>query len=353
MNKPFPLRILPILAPAAFILACLTVLLPLTAGSINLTYLYTFRTSFLGILLEALPFVLLGSLLSSLVHLYVSEQLLKKWIPKNPAAGILTACILGLLFPVCECGMIPLIRRLIQKGMPVYIATVFILSGPIINPVVFGATYMAFRLYPEMVYARMGLAFFVAASIGVMIYVTWKNDPLKTASISKAHSHSHHDHDHDHDHNHACHHTAHHTHSNQGEKKWTSIFVHTADEFFDMGKYLLLGCMLTAGIQSFVAKESLESIGNGPVSAYVFMMGFAFLLSLCSTSDAFVAQTFLHSFSSGSLLAFLVFGPMLDFKNTLMLLSVFKTKFVIYLAFLICAVVFTGAVAVDALFLSQ
>ncbi|RCX20343.1 hypothetical protein DFP94_10364 [Fontibacillus phaseoli] len=363
MNEPFPLRILPILAPAAFILACLTVLLPLPAGSINLSYLYTFRTSFLGILLEALPFVLLGSLLSSLVHLYVSEQLLKKWIPKNPAAGILTACILGLLFPVCECGMIPLIRRLIQKGMPVYIATVFILSGPIINPVVFGATYMAFRMYPEMVYARMGLAFFVAASIGVMIYITWKSDPLKTAPVSKAHSHSHHayhehdhhDHDdpHDHHHNHACHHHDHHPHSNHHEKKWTSIFVHTADEFFDMGKYLLLGCMLTAGIQSFVAKESLESIGSGPVSAYVFMMGFAFLLSLCSTSDAFVAQTFLHSFSSGSLLAFLVFGPMLDFKNTLMLLSVFKTKFVIYLAFLICTVVFTGAVAADAFFLSQ
>lgn len=338
MNKLFPLRILPILAPAAFILACMTVLLPLAAGSVDLTYLYTFRTSFLGILLEALPFVLLGSILSSLVHLYVSEQLLKKWIPKNPAAGILTACILGLLFPVCECGMIPLIRRLIQKGMPVYIATVFILSGPIINPVVFGATYMAFRLYPEMVYARMGLAFFVAASIGVMIYVTWKTDPLKTASVSGATAQDHH---------------AHHSHSNQGKKKWTSLFVHTADDFFDMGKYLLLGCMLTAGIQSFVAKESLESIGSGPISAYVFMMGFAFLLSLCSTSDAFVAQTFLHSFSSGSLLAFLVFGPMLDFKNTLMLLSVFKTKFVIYLAFLICTVVFTGAVAVDAFFLSQ
>ncbi|MDN4068478.1 permease [Paenibacillus vini] len=338
MNKLFPLRILPILAPAAFILACITVLLPLAAGSVDLTYLYTFRTSFLGILLEALPFVLLGSILSSLVHLYVSEQLLKKWIPKNPAAGILTACILGLLFPVCECGMIPLIRRLIQKGMPVYIATVFILSGPIINPVVFGATYMAFRLYPEMVYARMGLAFFVAASIGVMIYVTWKTDPLKMASASGATAQDH---------------PAHHSHSNQGKKKWTSIFVHTADEFFDMGKYLLLGCMLTAGIQSFVAKESLESIGSGPISAYVFMMGFAFLLSLCSTSDAFVAQTFLHSFSSGSLLAFLVFGPMLDFKNTLMLLSVFKTKFVIYLAFLICTVVFTGAVAVDAFFLSQ
>ncbi|MNZ76586.1 putative permease [compost metagenome] len=81
------------------------------------------------------------------------------------------------------------------------------------------------------------------------------------------------------------------------------------------------------------------------------MMGFAFVLSLCSTSDAFVASTFMHSFSSGSLLAFLVFGPMLDFKNLLMLLSVFKTKFVLYLAFLICTVVFIGSALTGGIFL--
>ncbi|WP_412067005.1 permease [Paenibacillus sp. alder61] len=334
MNKSAPLRLLPVLLPAAFTLACLTVMLPRLLPALDLSFLQTFRTSFLGILLEALPFVLLGSLLSSLLHLFVTEEALDRWIPKHPVASILTACVLGLVFPICECGIIPLIRRLIQKGMPVYIAIVFILSGPIINPVVYGATYMAFRLYPEMVYARMGLAFLVSASIGFMIYATWKSSPLKvTRSTLNSES------------------VAETEMRNRPRgSKWTAVLVHTSDEFFDMGKYLLIGCLLTAGIQSFVAKESLTMIGNGPVSSYLFMMGFAFLLSLCSTSDAFVAQTFLTTFSSGSLLAFLVFGPMLDFKNTLMLLSVFKTKFVLYLAFLIFAVVFIGAVAVDAFY---
>lgn len=357
-NKPVPLRVLPILVPAAFILACLTVLAPLFAKSMDFTGLHTFRTSFLGILLEALPFVLLGSLLSSLLHIYVSEEALRRWIPKNPVSGILAACVLGLVFPVCECGMIPLIRRLIQKGMPVYIAVVFILSGPIINPVVYGATYMAFRLYPEMVYARMGLAFIVAAAIGFIIYVTWKNNPLKHPPSSESARHPHdehvghsHSHSHSHTHSHGRHH--HGSGESRGKGTWNVVFTHTADEFFDMGKYLLLGCLLTAGIQTFVARESLIAVGSGPLSSYLFMMGFAFLLSLCSTSDAFVAQTFLHTFSPGSLLAFLVFGPMLDFKNTLMLMSVFKVKFVLYLAFLIFAVVFTGAIAVDALYLSN
>lgn len=331
MNKIVSTRLLPFLVPISFAIACLTVILPHVTQYINTDYIHVFRTSFLGILLEALPFVLVGAVLSSLLHLYVSEETLSKWIPKNPILGILFACVLGLIFPVCECGMIPLIRRLIQKGMPVYIAVVFILSGPILNPVVYAATFMAFRLYPEMVYARMGLAFVVSASIGVMIYVTWRNNPLKL-SLSRVDTEPTHKIEH------------------RGGRI-NSIFVHAADEVFEMGKYLIIGCLITAGIQSFVARESLTAIGAGPVSSYVFMMGFAFVLSLCSTSDAFVASTFVHSFSSGSLLAFLVFGPMLDFKNMLMLLAVFKTKFVLYLTFLICTVVFIGSVLTGGLFL--
>lgn len=335
MNKTALPRLLPVLVPAAFALACLTVLFPSLVSQVPLDGVQIFKTSFIGILLEALPFMLIGALLSSLLHLFVSEETIRRWMPKHPVPGILFACLLGLVFPVCECGMIPLIRRMIQKGMPVYIAVVFILSGPILNPVVFSATYMAFRLYPEMVYARMGLAFAVSAAIGAIVYITWKDNPLKLSfspgmgGAGPRHSPAY------------------------GGSKLAAVFVHAADEVFEMGKYLLIGCMLTAGIQTFVAKENLAEIGGGPVSAYLFMMGFAFLLSLCSTSDAFVAFTFLQTFSGGSLLAFLVFGPMLDFKNALMLLSVFRTKFVLFLAFLICTIVFTGAVLTDTLWLSQ
>ncbi|AZK48261.1 permease [Paenibacillus lentus] len=378
MNPITQSRWLSLLLPAAFVLACLIVVVPslLALPIIDLNYIHLFKTSFIGILLEALPFVIIGALLSSLVHLYISENTLSKWIPKNPVTGILFACTLGLIFPVCECGMIPLIRKLIQKGMPVYIAAVFILAGPIVNPVVYGATYMAFRLHPEMVYARMGLAFLVAAVVGWMVYATWNANPLRDRSLSPPAAHKHnckHNHGHDlqHDNNHKHNHnhnhqephqqhtllhnptpdTHHHEHSRQGGRV-TSIFVHAADEVFDMGKYLIMGCLITAAIQSFIPRESLIAIGGGPVSSYVFMMGFAFLLSLCSTSDAFVASAFTHTFSSGSLLAFLVFGPMLDLKNVLMLLSVFRIKFVLYFAFLICTVVFIGSVIVGKLYLS-
>lgn len=363
MNQMNPSRWLPFLLPAAFVAACLIVIVPplLASVSMDFNYIHLFKTSFIGILLEALPFVLIGALLSSLVHHYISEDTLSKWIPKNPAVGILFACTLGFIFPVCECGMIPLIRKLIQKGMPVYIAAVFILAGPIVNPVVYGATYMAFRLHPEMVYARMGLAFLVAAVIGWMIYATWNSSPLKTKSLSDPsiqHHHHHRTHRQDHQHTHMHDHTHHappHKHEtghSEQRGKMTFIFVHAADEVFDMGKYLIMGCLITAAIQTFIPRESLVAVGGGPVSSYIFMMGFAFLLSLCSTSDAFVASAFTHTFSGGSLLAFLVFGPMLDLKNILMLLSVFRVKFVLYFAFLICTVVFIGSVVVGKLYLS-
>jgi uncharacterized membrane protein YraQ (UPF0718 family) len=82
----------------------------------------------------------------------------------------------------------------------------------------------------------------------------------------------------------------------------------------------------------------------------VFMMGFAYILSLCSTSDAFVASSFVNTFTTGSLLTFLVFGPMLDFKGTLMLLSVFKTKFVLLLMALIVVTVLSGSLIFERLF---
>ncbi|WP_042196765.1 permease [Paenibacillus camerounensis] len=318
-----PFKLLPLLIPAVFLIILGVVWLPAHPELLDNSYLHSFKTAFIGILLEALPFVLLGALLSSLLRVFVPDEWISRWIPRRPVPAILFGCLLGILFPVCECGMIPLVRRLMQKGMPLYVAVVFILSGPILNPVVYGATLTAFRTHPWLAYARMGLAFAVAAAIGFIIYATVTKSPLRL-SIRRETGEPH-------------------RLSTRGGR-FVSVLVHTSDEFFEMGKYLIIGCLLTSGIQSFMDHGSLEAIGGMPLGSYLFMMGLAFVLSLCSTSDAFVAATFLHTFPAGSLLAFMVLGPMLDFKNSLMLLSLFKTRFALYLFFLIFAAVFTGSV---------
>ncbi|MBP1966589.1 permease [Paenibacillus aceris] len=292
----------------------------------------SFKTIFISILLEAIPFILLGVLLSSLLQTFVSEQAIRRFIPKNPILGILFACLLGILFPMCECGMIPVVRRLILKGMPVYIAVVFIIAGPIINPIVFAATFMAFRNHPAIAYSRMGLAFAAAVIIGLLLYRFVQSNPLRNSRVNgEGHHHHHH-------------------HHGSFSSKVNSFFLHASDEFFEMGKYLVFGSLLTALIQIFMQRESLLAIGQGPISSHLFMIGFAYILSLCSTSDAFVASSFQTSFTSGSLLTFLVFGPMLDFKSTLMLLSVFKTKFVLILSVLIVITVLTCSLLFEHLF---
>lgn len=113
--------------------------------------------------------------------------------------------------------------------------------------------------------------------------------------------------------------------------KISATIRHGADELFDMGKYLIFGAFLSAAIQTFLDRGSLVAIGHGEWSSHLFMMGFAYILSICSTSDAFVASSFANTFSVGSLLTFLVFGPMIDMKGTLMLLSTFRAKFVLKL----------------------
>lgn len=324
MTALTPVKIIPLLLPAAFLLTTGILWLPGHPELLDNGYTDTFKAAFLGILLEALPFVLLGALLSSLLRVFVPDGVISRWIPRRPVPAILFSCLLGLLFPVCECGMIPLVRRLMHKGMPLYVAVVFILSGPIVNPVVYGATVMAFRSHPELAYARMGLALAVAAVIGLILYATVRKSPLRLTMRSGGEA-------------------LHRTETRGG--RLAAVFVHTSDEFFEMGKYLIIGCLLTSGLQTFMHQGSLAAIGERPLGSYLFMMGLSFALSLCSTSDAFVASTFLHSFPAGSLLAFMVLGPMLDFKNALMLLSLFKTRFALYLFFLIFAAVFTGSVA--------
>ncbi|MEK3882876.1 permease [Paenibacillus sp. PL2-23] len=307
------------------------------------TQLQAFNVLFIGILLEAFPFILLGVIFSAILQVFVSDETIRRFTPSSIWGGLLFGGLLGIIFPLCECGMIPVIRRLIRKGMPAYIGMTYLLAGPIINPIVFSSTYIAFRSNPEVTYSRMALAFAVAVSIGLVFAKFAKHSPLREAGHTHAHAHIHaHTHTHTHTHTHA-------TGGGKGQSKWSATLGHASDEFFDMGKYLIFGALLTAIIQTSIEREMLASIADQPLLGYMLMMAFAFLLSICSTTDAFIAASFGGMFQTGPLLAFLVFGPMVDLKNTLMLLSTFKVKVVLLLIGLVFAFTLAGAMLTEVL----
>ncbi|WP_438432626.1 permease [Gorillibacterium sp. sgz500922] len=297
--------------------------------------LLTFKTMLFGIVLEALPFLLLGVAVSAFMQAFVSDRTLRRLIPNHPLGGIAAAAVLCLLFPLCECGIVPIVRRLIAKGMPAYIGVVFLLAGPIFNPVVFAATRAAFRTEPQMAYWRLGFGLLVGCLIALIVYLIKMDRPLKFTREGL---------------------------SGQAEsaepeaepplslsERIAQAVSHAGHEFFEMGKYLLIGATLTAVIQSAVPRSVMAGIGQSPLTATLLMMGLAFALSLCSTSDAFVASAFAGMLPSGSLLAFLVLGPMLDTKSLLMMLSAFRGKFVLLLILLVVLLVLLGALVIERL----
>ncbi len=281
-----------------------------------------FKIILLSIVLEALPFVLLSVVVSAILHNFVTEDMIRKLIPRNKLFSIIPATLLGILFPVCDCGMVPIVRRLVMKGVPLHTAVSFMLAAPIINPVVTAATGFAFRTNNSMVLFRLGTAFFVACFAGWLISIFFKGNELKiNAAIQQ----------------HACSCCDHHSEDRRvKESTFTAKVVNTiydaSNEFFEMGKYLLIGAMLGAFAQIILPRPLLLAVGQHSFLSIGVMMLFAFGVSICSAADAFIAASFNTSFLPGSLIAFMVFGPMLDFKNTLMLLHAFRMRFVLMLA---------------------
>ncbi|WP_209123319.1 permease [Alkalihalobacillus sp. BA299] len=292
------------------------------------------NTIFLGIVIEAVPFILLGVFVSAVIQIYVSENTLQRYLPKNAYMALLPAAILGAIFPICECAIIPVVRRLIKKGMPLHVGVVFLVAAPILNPVVAASTFYAFRTDLTVLYARMGLAFVLAIIIGAIMYIIFKNkDQLKwtkeelTGRVMAPIG----------------------TPKKPNRIKLT--LYHAADEFFLMGKYLIIGAFIAALFQTLLDRNILLTIGSNEWSSTGVMMAFAFILSLCSEADAFVAASFGNTFTTGSIIAFLVYGPMLDLKNTIMLFAFFRAKFVISFIIVVTVVVFISVLTLQLLVL--
>jgi uncharacterized protein len=283
--------------------------------STTLNNLSIFSAIFLGIFIEAAPYLLMGTLASGLVEVFFKRDEIAALFPRKGIVGALVGSSLGLFFPVCECGVVPLTRRLFQKGMPPSMGISFLLAAPVLNPITIASTYAAFGAGPEL-YWRMGLAFFVAVSTGLIFSLQADQmGMLRTMPVpAPAPVFS----------------------PDQQQKEPVTqrlrrMMIIAGDEFFEMGRYLVLGSLLAALMQTFVPQNLLMAAGQGPLLSVFVMVLIAVLLSVCSTVDAFISLAFVNTFSFGSILAFLVYGPMVDIKSTLLYLRVFKTRTVVYL----------------------
>jgi len=274
-----------------------------------------FSYAFLSVLLEGVPFILIGTLLSGIIDEFLPSRVMVRFLPRNAFLGICLSGTMGLVFPMCECGVVPVIRRLISKGLPVSNAIAYMLAAPIVNPIVILSTYAAFRGQnaAEFTLMRVGMGFFVAVVVALAVHNLPLHSVLRRGVLSEVSA-------------------------ADGAVRAGGFSVRVGSalrvavtDFLDVMVFFVLGVTVSALFSTSVNQELIMPLALNDWIATFSMMGFAAILSLCSTSDAFIAATFI-AFPGVAKLAFLVFGPMFDLKLLFIYSAVFRKRFVAGLA---------------------
>lgn len=265
-----------------------------------LTPLQDFLTFLISIVVEALPFVVLGIMVSVAVQVWLPEGWLLRRLPKCRWARQVTISLLGVFVPVCECGNVPLARGLLAQGLSASESLVFLLAAPVLNPVTIITTQQAFANDPVVLAGRMAGGFAIANIVG-WVFMKRRRDELLQPDFIKTCQISRHIH----------------------KRRWVrslELFRHEASHMLPA---LLFGAAAAALVQVAVPREILLTLGSNPAWSIAAMLVLAFVISICSNVDAFFALAFRDTFTAGSLVSFLVFGPMIDIK----LLSLMRTTY--------------------------
>ncbi len=317
----------------------------------------TFSTYFIAIVLEAVPYILIGSLLAGLIELFMPATLLPRLTSRLGLLGIPAVAVVAPVFPACECGVLAVARGLMRKGLPLPHTVTYLLAGPIMNPTVLFTTWLAFQDARYPILRAVG-GLFVAISVGLVL---WRVNPrriLLAHVVDQQDGHDHQGHDH-HAHPHGvgcdddCKDPAPMVHLGAALKKTApgltptpaatpaprrsvrttigQLSANVIDHFLEMAAFFLMGVFIAAAMKTWFGNAAFSDLGATLVLAPLAMMLTAFILSLCAEADAFVAASF-SEFSLPALLAFLVFGPMFDIKLFLMYRVVFRTSFIFAIA---------------------
>ena len=285
------------------------------AGNLRLA---TAGTVFCGVFLQAVPFLVLGVVISGLIAAFVSPGRLARWLPKNAAAAVLTAGVAGAALPGCECGSVPVARRLFGDGAVGAAALTFMLSAPAINPVVLVATAVAFPGQPAMVLARCVASLATAVVMGVL-WSRWGRPGWVSRRLPQSHE--------------------------PNESRWTVFTEAARHDFLQAGAYLVIGAAAAATLRVLVPPWVFQHLAGHLLIGVITMALLAFVLALCSEADAFVAAS-LTLVPLVPRLVFLVVGPAVDVKLVAMQAGLFGRGFAMRFAPATLLVATTVATAV-------
>ena len=281
---------------------------------VDTSILESFIWSFLGIVVETLPFIIIGSLVSAIIQVFLTEELIRKFIPKVSILGYLGAILSGILFPICECAIVPITRSLIKKGLPVGIGISFMLAVPIVNPIVIMSTYYAFPNNISVVLLRTLGGALIALVVGLImgyLYNGKKKELILKENIMTI----------------RCECCVSNKFTTSKREKIINLINHGSNEFLNISVYFIIGAFLSSVFAALMNNEVLARINTNNLVGVLFMIALSFILSLCSEADAFVVKGFLDNFGVGAIVGFLIMGPMMDLKNAFLAFGVFNNRF--------------------------
>ena len=297
---------------------------------------------FFSIFLESIPFLILGCVISAIIEEFVSDDTIAKIIPKNVVLGSIVGIVLGFFLPACDCAVIPVAKRLIHKKVPLNVAVSFMLSSPIINPVVLLSTYSAFyQSNRNLFYGRILLGILVSLIIGVIMGIIFRNQNVLLENDENVNAQ---DEEIDEEFKELKKYTVQ---NHRFIVHFEAIIKDIGEEFFEVVKYLMIGAVLASLIQVLLPRSLILLFSSHPVLSIIILMLFAYGISLCSTSDSFVGKSLLSSFGEAGIFAYLLLGPMIDIKNTIVLMGNYRKKFVFALIGLIFITIFITSLVVS------
>ncbi|BBO83660.1 hypothetical protein DSCO28_42260 [Desulfosarcina ovata subsp. sediminis] len=354
---------------SALFLVCAIFFLPAGTDSDSLNSL---AIVFISIVLEAIPFMFLGALIGGFIEAFVSRERLTAMLPQKGWRTVCVAAAAGILFPVCECAVVPVVRRLIGKGLPLSAAIGYLLAGPIVNPVVAASTALAYAFNWRVVALRLVLGYTIAVIIGLAMgrifnATTALTNPalrMADAPLPCGCMHSPVEIDPSDPHlvtpsgsfgrmdltmvqEHGCGCSPAEAEENDWMGKMGSAFCHAQADFLAVGHYLVIGAFVAALAQTYIQRSAFLTITGVPFLAVGLMMVLAVLLNLCSEADAFIAASLQGFMPLSAQMAFMLTGPMFDLKLLLMYGGIFRRRAIVSLAVLILLVVFGVSVGLE------
>ena len=259
-----------------------------------------------SVIVESLPFVILGIVLSIVVQVWVPPGVIERRLPRNPFARRACISFLGMALPVCECGNVPLARGLVVRGFTVPESITFLLAAPILNPITIITTHAAFGWDGWILVARLVGGFLIANVVGWLFSLHPEPDRLLTDEFRAE-----------------CALPDPHAHGGARVRKSISLFGREATTIMPA---LVIGSLLAGLIQVAVPREVLVTLGGSPILSVLALMFLAFVVSVCSNVDAFFVLSFGSVFLPGGIVAFLVFGPVIDVKMLALMRTTYSTR---------------------------